>query len=36
MAKGKDEKIPNGKTPWEGYAGSRVEEYIKEALAGKV
>lgn len=28
----KDEKIPNIGTSWEGYAGSRVEEFIKEQL----
>lgn len=35
MAKTKDEKIPNIKEPWEGYAGSRVEEFIKEQLQSK-
>ena len=29
MAKGLDEKINNIETPWEGYTGSRVEEFIK-------
>lgn len=32
MAKANDEKIPNMGTSWEGYAGSRVEEFIKEQL----
>ena len=36
MAKGKDEKIPDIKTPWEGYAGSRVEEFIKSRFARTV
>lgn len=36
MAKGKDEKIPDLKTPWDGYAGSRVEELLKETLANRV
>lgn len=36
MAKGKDEKIPDIKTSWEGYSGKRVEELIKAQLASKV
>ena len=32
MAKAINEKIPNMGTSWEGYAGSRVEEFIKEQL----
>lgn len=35
MAKAKDEKIPNISEPWEGYAGSRVEEFIKEQFGCK-
>ena len=35
MAKAIDEKIPDISTPWEGYAGSRVEEFIKEQLGEK-
>lgn len=35
MAKAKDEKIPNISEPWEGYAGSRVEEFIKEQFGSK-
>ena len=35
MAKALDEKIPDISTPWEGYAGSRVEEFIKEQLGEK-
>ena len=30
-----DEHIPSKSTPWEGYAGQRVEEYIKEQLEMK-
>lgn len=36
MAKGKDEKIPSIDTSWEGYAGSRVEEFIKARFAATV
>ena len=35
MAKVIDEKIESKNTPWEGYAGRRVEEYIKTALDNK-
>ena len=35
MAKAIDEKIPDISTSWEGYAGSRVEEFIKEQLGEK-
>lgn len=31
--KGLDEKIPDIKTPWEGYIGSRVEEFIKSRFS---
>ena len=34
MADVKDTKIPDLGTPWEGYAGQRVEEFIKERLGG--
>ena len=33
MAEIKDTKIPDIKTSWENYAGSRVEEFIKEHLS---
>ena len=36
MAKGKDEKIPDITTSWEGYAGKRIEELIKSVFASKV
>lgn len=29
-----DERIPDMDTPWEGYLGERVEEFIKEQIAG--
>ena len=35
MAKRKDEEIKDLLTSWEGYAGSRVEEFIKKQLGGK-
>lgn len=36
MAKGLDEQIPNIGTAWSGYAGKRVEEYIKKLFGTKV
>lgn len=35
MAETNEEKIPNLQTPWEGYSGLSVEEFIKENLQGK-
>lgn len=36
MAKGKDELIPDIKTPWRDYTGKRVEEFIKKMFGSKV
>lgn len=36
MAKGKDEQITDMNVSWEGYAGKRIEEFIKNTFGTKV